>query len=61
MRQESPFLLTIVLSSVRTALSIKCIQEQRGFFKMRFRVLYGLDTRRERGERKEPAEKKKKR
>lgn len=53
MRQESPFLLAVVLSSVHTALSVKCMQEQRGVLKMRFRFLYGLDTRREReGEKK---------
>lgn len=57
MRQESPFLLSTVLSSVHTALSVKCIQKQ-DFFKMGFRLLYGLDTRWERGGKKEPVVKK---
>lgn len=30
MRQESPFLLAVVLSSVHTALSVKCMQEPGG-------------------------------
>lgn len=54
------FLLTAVLSSVHTALSVKCIQEQREFFKMRFSFFYGLDTRREREEKRTCWEKKKK-
>lgn len=48
MRQESPFLLTAVLSSVHTALPVKSIQEWRRFFNMRFRFVYGSDTRTER-------------
>lgn len=50
MREESPFLLTAVLSSLYTALPLKCIQEQRCFFQMRFRFFYGLDTKREKGQ-----------
>lgn len=49
-----------MLSSVHTALSVKCIQEQREFFKMRFSFFYGLDTRREREEKRTCWGKKKK-
>lgn len=59
MRQESPFLLSTMLSSVHTALSVKCTQKQ-DFFKMGFRLLYGLDTRWERGGEKRTCCKKRK-
>lgn len=50
MREESSFLLATVLSSVHIALPLKCIQEQRWFFFMRFRFFYGLDTKGVRGQ-----------
>lgn len=60
MRQESPFLLTAVLSSLHTALSVKSIQEWRRFFNMRFRFVYGSDNRTERERKELVGEKKKK-